>query len=151
MRQSNISRQKRIFGKKKGFTLVEVLIVIIIVGALSSILMISATAAMDKAEATKIVADLKNIKSASILYFADKSTWPSGDISLVNPYLSAELGKESKYTLKTDDDDASVVHAIYSSEGMSANVMTKLKEMQDKGASITVNEANKSVSLRIQG
>lgn len=129
----------------------EVLVVMIIVGALSSILMISAVTAMDKAEATKIVADLKNIKSASILYFADKSAWPSGDISLVNPYLSTELKKDSKYALKIDDDDASVVHAIYSNEGVSSKVMAKLKEMQEKGAPITVDEAAKSVTLRIQG
>lgn len=149
MRRSNISWQNWIFGKKKGFTLVEVLVVMIIVGALSSILMISAVTAMDRAEATKIVADLKNIKSASILYFADKSAWPSGDISLVDPYLSTELTKDSKYALKIDDD--SVVHAIYFNEDVSSKVMAKLKEMQDKGAPITVNEADKSVTLRIQG
>lgn len=149
MRRSNISRQKKIFGKKKGFTLVEVMIVVIIIGALSGILMISAITAMDRAEATRIVSDLKNIQSASVLYFADNSAWPAGsDITVVNPYLSATLTKEGNYSL---GNNGSSVIATYHNAGTSANVMNKLKDMQVNGMPISVDIAGKIVEMSVHG
>lgn len=146
--RSNISRRKRIFGKKKGFTLVEVMVVVIIIGALSGILMISAITAMDRAEATRIVSDLKNIQSASVLYFADNSAWPVGEISVVNPYLSAKLDAGSNYSF--EGGDASVI-ATYRNDGVSASVMKKLQEMQANGMPISVDVAGKSVAISIRG
>lgn len=149
MRRSNISRQKRIFGKKKGFTLVEVMVVVIIIGALSGILMISAITAMDRAEATRIVSDLKNIQSASLLYFADNSAWPvAGDISAVNPYLSAKL-TGSNYKLMNGGDSSII--AAYHNAGLSASVMERLKVMQDNGTPISVDAAGKTVAISLNG
>ena len=65
--------------KSKGFTLVELLIVIIIIGILAGMMMLSSGAATDKAEATKIVSDLRNIKAATIMYYADKGSYASLD------------------------------------------------------------------------
>lgn len=72
---------KRIFlkllaSKSKGFTLVEMLIVVIIIGILSGIYALSAGSAADKAEATRIIANLRNLKSAAVMYFADNNEWP---------------------------------------------------------------------------
>lgn len=67
--------------KSKGFTLVELLIVIIIIGILAGMMMLSSGAATDKAEATKIVSDLRNIKAAALMFYADTGNWPSDDLS----------------------------------------------------------------------
>ena len=54
-----------------GFTLVELLIVIIIIGILAGALLLITGAGTDKAEATRIVSDLRSLKSAALMYHAD--------------------------------------------------------------------------------
>ena len=59
----------------KGFTLVELLVVIIIIGILAGIMMLSAQSSMDKAEATKIVNNLRTIKSAALMRYTETGSW----------------------------------------------------------------------------
>lgn len=141
-----MKKKREIFAKKKGFTLVELLIVLVIVGVLSGLLMVSASGALDKAEATKISSDLKNIKSASFLYFADESKWPSADIKLVNPYLSAKLDSAGDYSFINE---GTQVKAKYHNADIGNGVMVKLKAMQDKGASLSVDVTARTAELVI--
>lgn len=62
--------------KNKAFTLVELLIVIIIIGILAGMMMLSTGSATDKAEAMKVVNNLRTIKSAVLMYYADNGKWP---------------------------------------------------------------------------
>ena len=81
----------RKYRKSKGFTLVELLIVIIIIGILAGMMMLAAGSATDKAEATKIVANLRNIKAAAIMYYADNDDWTDAIASL-DTYLDQNPG-----------------------------------------------------------
>ncbi len=56
---------------RKGFTLVELLIVIVVIGILSAMMMLSSTEAVTSAKASNIVSNLRNLKTAALAYYVD--------------------------------------------------------------------------------
>jgi general secretion pathway protein G len=63
--------------RKGGFTLVELLIVIMIIAILAGMMLLATGSATDSAEATKIINDLRNVKSAALMFYADEMVWPT--------------------------------------------------------------------------
>ena len=63
--------------RRGGFTLVELLIVIIIIAILAGMMMMTTGSATDRAEATKIINDLRTVKSAAMMYYLDYKVWPT--------------------------------------------------------------------------
>ena len=61
--------------KSPGFTLVELLIVMLIIGVLAGMMMQVSQSAIDKAEATKIVNNLRTIKSAALMRYTETGSW----------------------------------------------------------------------------
>lgn len=57
--------------KRKGFTLVELLIVIVVIGVLSAMMMLSSTEAVSSARASNIVAGLTTFKKALTQWYID--------------------------------------------------------------------------------
>jgi len=80
--------------KRTGFTLVELLIVIIIIGILAGSMMLVAGSGTDRAEATKIISDLRSLKAAALMYYADHNAWPAeGSFDLLGKYMDRKLDK----------------------------------------------------------
>ncbi|MEA4881905.1 MAG: prepilin-type N-terminal cleavage/methylation domain-containing protein, partial [Synergistaceae bacterium] len=82
---------KKLMKKRAGFTLVELLIVIIIIGILAGAMLLVAGSGTDKAEATKIVSNLRSLKAASLMFYADNPNATSGDIATLKPYMDREI------------------------------------------------------------
>lgn len=58
--------------KRKGFTLVELLIVIVVIGILSAMMMLSSTEAVTSAKASNVVSNLRNLKTAALALYVDE-------------------------------------------------------------------------------
>lgn len=60
--------------KRKGFTLIELLIVIVVIGILSAMMMFSSTEAVSSAKASNIIANMRNLRTAAIAWYADNES-----------------------------------------------------------------------------
>lgn len=80
--------KEHITRKRKGFTLVELLIVIVVIGILSAMMMLSSSEAVSSAKATAIISDLRNLKTAVLAYFADHA----------DTYLTKTIKENDKFT-----------------------------------------------------
>ncbi|MCL2008998.1 MAG: prepilin-type N-terminal cleavage/methylation domain-containing protein [Synergistaceae bacterium] len=74
---------------RKGFTLVELLIVIVIIGILAAAMLLSSGSATDSAEASNIISDLRSLKSAALLLHADSMDDPAYSSLSGAPLLAA--------------------------------------------------------------
>ena len=85
---------KKVLKKRTGFTLVELLIVIIIIGILAGAMLLVAGSGTDKAEATKIVSNLRSLKTAALMFYADNpntTTLSDDQIAVLEPYMDREV------------------------------------------------------------
>ncbi|MDR0764141.1 MAG: type II secretion system GspH family protein [Synergistaceae bacterium] len=96
--------------RKGGFTLVELLIVIMIIAILAGMMMLANSFATDSAEATRIINDLRNLKSAALLYYGDNLKWPTNsDVKSLDQY--ADRAFTSRY-------DSVVIGGEYTVDGV---------------------------------
>ncbi|MDR1481090.1 MAG: type II secretion system GspH family protein [Synergistaceae bacterium] len=99
----------KMVGRRGGFTLVELLIVIMIISILAGMMMLATGSATDSAEAAKLINDLRAAKSAALLLYIDEEAWPtSKDVAAAGtsldkytdrPLFSASGGSQAKYLL----------------------------------------------------
>ncbi|HAA34652.1 MAG TPA: type II/IV secretion system protein [Firmicutes bacterium] len=62
--------------EKKGFTLVELLTVVVIIAILGAVIVPNLFRAVDKSRVTAAAADFRSIKSAALAYYSDTGKWP---------------------------------------------------------------------------
>jgi general secretion pathway protein G len=67
---------------EEGFTLIEIMVVILILGLLATIVVQSLRGATDKAKRTKAEADISELKTALDRYYLDNGYYPTTDQSL---------------------------------------------------------------------
>jgi general secretion pathway protein G len=81
--------------REQGFTLVELMVVIVIIGLLTTIVVINVLPSQDKARVEKAKADIALIEQALEMYRLDNLTYPAtgdGLQALVTPPASAAQG-----------------------------------------------------------
>ncbi len=70
--------------RRSGFTLVELLIVIVVIGVLSAMMMLSSTEAVSSAKASNIVSNLRNLKTAALAMYVDNLDAFSNDVAMTD-------------------------------------------------------------------
>jgi type II secretion system protein G len=63
--------------RQRGFTIVELLIVIVVIGILAAITIVAFNGVQDRSKATAKINDIKSIQKAIELYYAQNGTYPN--------------------------------------------------------------------------
>jgi len=102
--------------KDEGFTLVELLIVIVILGVLAGIVVFAVSGITDRGELAACKADVSSVQTASEAYYAKYGRWAPGYADVPGPPLVPGLvpgflkaaPNPSKYTITYVPADGSV-------------------------------------------
>lgn len=89
-------------GADNGFTLVELLIVIVILGILSGIVVFAVSGISDKADTASCKTNEATIQAAAEAYYLDNGTYPGGVGDLVPTYLKKAPTGDFTYTIGAD-------------------------------------------------
>ncbi len=87
----------------KGFTLVELLIVVAIIGVLGASMSLSAKDATPKAQAARLVSDFKLLRTAAVLYHIDSSDKGPTLTYFINHSKDYLAGKLSNFSIAEAD------------------------------------------------
>ena len=86
-------------GKKRGFTLVELLVVISIIGLLSSVVLSVLTTTRAKARDTQRIQALGEMRKALLLYYDTNGKYPGGSGAITNTSTSYNSGVLGNWNL----------------------------------------------------
>lgn len=95
--------------KRRGFTLVELLIVIVVIGILSAMMMLSSTEAVTSANASNIVSNLRNLKTAALAWYVD-------NLDYVNETAANGTANDSAINMRTSGTRKGIIDYLNSSQ-----------------------------------
>ena len=78
--------------REKGFTLIEIMVVIVIIGLMAGIVSVNVMSYLDKAKVTRAKADIDSFRTGLKLYRLDNGTYPSNDQGLQALVTKPETG-----------------------------------------------------------
>jgi general secretion pathway protein G len=115
----------RLYKKQKGFTLVELMIVIIILAVLTGIAIPSYLALRNRAREQATRAEMQNIATAIAIYEADHEEFPTGDIDALKAALEADDESDTgAYMVNVPTADAWAESYTYSLDATGSYTLT---------------------------
>ena len=124
--------------KRRGFTLVELLIVIVVIGILSAMMMLSSTEAVSSARANNIISNLRNLKTAALAWYIDSLDMvEASGFTLADtthfPYVKHYLNNDTAsdltdyHIVEATNNNIKQWFVYYDKSKLDANVKLKLK------------------------
>jgi prepilin-type N-terminal cleavage/methylation domain-containing protein len=100
--------------KKSGFSLIELLVVISIMGILTAVLVVNFVGARDRAKDSKKIQDMTNFKNALRMYYNDNQSYPGvagniiscSNLNIGSTYMPGLSGIDSTCSYKLSNGDA---------------------------------------------
>lgn len=80
-RPASLRRSRR--GPARGFTLIEIMVVVVIIGLLAAFIVPQVIGQVDQARITKVKGDLQAIETALAMYRLDTARYPTTDLGLI--------------------------------------------------------------------
>jgi prepilin-type N-terminal cleavage/methylation domain-containing protein len=103
--------------KDKGFTLVELLIVIVILGVLATVTVFAVSGITSRGETTACQADLNTLRTAAEAYYAENGSYAALETDLTPGFIAtasskyAYTGAAGSYSITVQDADCGTVGA----------------------------------------
>ena len=124
-----------------GFTIVELLVVIVIIGILAAITIVSYTGITAKANVSAVISDLANAKKQFALYYTEHGVYPTGLQAGTNcPTGTTNPSPDTNYCLKPSSGNiitlVGATDAAYTLTAKKANLVYKVTNLQSPTASI---------------
>ena len=95
-------------GRREGFTLIEILVVVVILGILATVIVPRIMGRPEEARITKATVDIKAIETALRLYKIDNGSYPTTELGLKalveKPAQGAKRWREGGYLAKIPTD-----------------------------------------------
>lgn len=145
--------------KRRGFTLVELLIVIVVIGILSAMMMLSSTEAVTSAKASNIVSNLRNLKTAALAMYIDsmdqfdaKDSTLEPTIDRVVKYLNGgtDIPDKSNYGIEKNDQGWFLSYEITGTGAEKSQIKEKLTG-RAKSVGLLAAAQNTSKTEKVDG
>lgn len=114
---------------KKGFTLVELLVVIAIIGILAVVAVPALFSNINKAKVASVESDYSSVKSAALSYYADTNTLPENIKTNLKSYLESDIENSDvggTYTLVKGKNDAKKLALLITGATLTKEQASKL-------------------------
>lgn len=90
---TDLNRPAKPKRSEEGFTLVELMVVIVIIGLLATVVLVNVLPSQDKAMQTKARADIATLEQAMEMYRLDNFSYPSDLNALVRPPAGSDAAR----------------------------------------------------------
>ena len=127
---------------RRGFTLVELLIVVAIIGVLATMMSLSAGNSTAKATAAKVIADFRTLRSAVGIFMAESGDADGDPLTRFNKVSNDYIGgKLKKFSISSSDTGWTATY----SETLTNNVLAAMTDSSDVG----IGGSNGALTMKV--